>query len=922
MINQSKNTQVLQNTKQNLHYYPLQNLASTTQLKKLPYSIRILLEASYRNQDGFAILPEDINSLLNWKSASKQEIAFCPGRVILQDFTGVPAIVDLAALRNAMLEHKKDPKKINPQVPVDLVIDHSIQVDFSSSPEALSKNMAKEFERNKERYQFLKWGENAFGNLRIIPPGMGIVHQINLEFLAQVALKKQSLDQCLVYPDSLVGTDSHTTMINALGVLGWGVGGIEAEAVMLGQPIYMLIPEVIGIHLTGECPKESTATDIVLRITQLLREYGVVSKFVEFFGSGIQSLSLPDRATISNMAPEYGATCAYFPVDEQNLLYLHETGRKSEDIHLVEQYFKQQDLFHSNSSQTPDYTDIVEVDLSTIEPSISGPRRPQDRISLSHAKKSWQNNLHKDIKEGGFGLSNEQTKLEVNVLATGETLSYENVSEDSYNLANGSILIAAITSCTNTSNPELMICAGLLAKKAVEKGLTIPPYVKTSLAPGSRVVSDYLKAASLDTYLEKLGFHTVGYGCTTCIGNSGPLAPEIVDAVQKNNLVAVSVLSGNRNFEGRISPHVKANFLMSPPLVIAYALAGHIDIDLTKEPITQNAKNKERQEVYLKNIWPDKSEIQEVLAKNLSAHLYKNRYHKLQNKENQQKDTKEKIEDSNNKHQELWDQFQAPKKDIYPWDKSSTYVRQPNFFQKLPIQLIPLKDIENARCLVKVGDSITTDHISPAGAIPRGMPAANYLMKHGVEAKNFNSFGSRRGNDQVMTRGTFGNIRLRNQLAKDREGSWTTHQPSKEVMTIYDASLRYQQENTPLIVLAGKEYGTGSSRDWAAKGTYTLGCRAVIATSFERIHRSNLVGMGVLPLQFTNGKTHKNLDLTGSELYTIKGLGDDLKPQSTLILLADNKKIPVICRLDTPVEVEYYKNGGILHTVLRKFLNS
>ena len=882
-----KQTASLNTRAGDFHYYALSSLSDAARLECLPFSIRILLEAALRKQDGFSITEKDVDLLLNWKSKDnlRQETAFMPGRVILQDFTGVPAVVDLAALRSAMLRQGGDPKKINPQVKVDLVIDHSAQVDHFGSASSLEKNAQREFERNQERYEFLKWGEQAFENFRIVPPGAGIVHQINLEYLANVVLQGE---EKLLQPDSVVGTDSHTTMINALGVLGWGVGGIEAEAVMLGQPIYMLIPDVIGVCLSGQLQEGVTATDLVLFITQVLREHGVVAKFVEFFGPGLASLRLTDRATIANMAPEYGATCGYFPVDHETLAYLQQTGRCEEHIDLVQRYFQAQGLFCDNKSKVPEYSEVIEVDLSKIEPSVAGPRRPQDRISLKQVQKAWQSSLRAPLKEQGFGL--DQGCLDV-------VVDIKNGYQAQ--LKHGSIVIAAITSCTNTSNPELMLCAGLLAKNAVERGLKVKPHVKTSLAPGSRVVTDYLDHCGLSPFLEQLGFYTVGYGCTTCIGNSGPLPEAISRAIRDNNLVVTSILSGNRNFEGRISPQVKANFLASPPLVVAYSLFGSIDIDLETQPI---GMDKDGKEVYLKNIWPKSEKVKALVNDYVKPEVYRKRYANL------------------NKVSELWQKIAVNKGEIYKWKEDSTYIQEPDFFTNLTPEPRPITDIGQARCLVKVGDSVTTDHISPAGAIPEDMPAGQFLIEKGINKEEFNSFGSRRGNDQVMTRGTFANIRLRNQMAPGTEGGWTRHQPSGKQMTIYEASLVYKKEEVPLIILAGEEYGTGSSRDWAAKGTYSLGCRAVIAKSFERIHRSNLVGMGVLPLQFMDSQSHESLGLTGKELFSIHGLNDNIQAGITLEVHADDKKFSVRCRLDTPVEIQYYRNGGILHTVLRNFL--
>lgn len=869
-----------------VNYYRLDSLGSPEQLARLPFSMRILLEAALRNLDDFAITQDDVKRLLNWdpKKVPDEETAFKPGRVIMQDFTGVPAVVDLAAMRGAMVRMGGDPGRINPEVRCDLVIDHSVQVDFYGTSDALDKNMQIEFERNRERYEFLKWGQQSFENFGIVPPGAGIVHQVNLEYLANVVLQKDGV----VYPDSLVGTDSHTTMINGIGVLGWGVGGIEAEAVMLGQPIYMLIPQVVGFEFSGKLKEGSTATDLVLRVVEMLREKGVVGKFVEFFGAGLSNLTLPDRATIANMAPEYGATCGFFPVDGEVLNYLERTGRPAELIELVEKYYKAQGMFRTNDSPDPVYTDTLELDLSTVEPALSGPKRPQDRIALSEMQPAWQKMLRAPVKQRGFELNDSQ------VAATG---SIQNGYQTE--ITHGNVVIAAITSCTNTSNPGVMIGAGLLAKKAVEKGLTVKPFVKTSLAPGSRVVTDYLDRSGLTEPLSKLGFQTVGYGCTTCIGNSGPLPDPVIKAINDGNLVATSVLSGNRNFEGRISPDVKANFLASPPLVVAYALAGTVNIDLINDPL---GKDKDGNDVFLKDIWPSSEEVNNLLENNITPEMYRSRYGNVM------------------EANEVWNKIPVSGGKVYEWKADSTYIQEPPFFQDMPEDPPPFTDIVNARCLVKVGDSVTTDHISPAGAIPEEMPAGLYLKENKVPKADFNSFGSRRGNDRVMTRGTFGNIRLRNQMAPGTEGGWTAYQPGDEHMTIYDASLRYKKEQIPLVILAGTEYGTGSSRDWAAKGTYTLGARAVIASSFERIHRSNLVGMGVLPLQFKAGESHEALGLTGRESFTIRGINDSLKPMQELEVEADNKKFKVICRLDTPVEIEYYRNGGILHTVLRKFI--
>ncbi len=854
-------------------------------ISKIPYSIRILLEAALRNIDNYVLKDDDVIQLVNYnpKQPPTVEFPFKPGRVILQDFTGVPCVVDLAALRSAMIRMKGDPSRINPLVRVDLVIDHSVQVDYFGSDDALRKNMELEFERNKERYEFLKWGQQAFNNFGIVPPGAGIVHQVNLEYLASVVLTKDGE----AYPDSLVGTDSHTTMINGLGILGWGVGGIEAEAVMLGQPLYMLIPEVIGVRIKGELREGVNATDLVLTVTEMLRKKGVVNKFVEFFGPGLDYLTLADRATIANMAPEYGATTGFFPVDNETLDYLRKTGRSEELIDLVEQYYKEQGMFRTKDSIEPEYTDVLELDLSTIEPSVAGPKRPQDRIPLTNLKQKWNTLLTTPIKQGGYELKPERLNDKAHIKNGYEA-----------ELHHGDIVIAAITSCTNTSNPAVLIGAGLLAKKAVEKGLKTKPYVKTSLAPGSRVVAEYLEKAGLMDALKQLGFHIVGYGCTTCIGNSGPLPENVIKAINEGNLIVSAILSGNRNFEGRISPQAKANFLASPPLVVAYAIAGTINFDPYNDPI---GKDKNGNNVFLKDIWPTSKEIYDIMSKVITPEMFKEKYSNIHN------------------INEMWNQIPAPTGLLYQWDENSTYIQEPPFFKDMSLDVLPLKDIVNARCLVKVGDSITTDHISPAGSIPVNSPAGQYLISKGVKPEDFNSYGARRGNDQVMTRGTFANIRLRNQLV-DKEGGYTIHLPSGELMTIYDASVKYMKENIPLIVLAGKEYGTGSSRDWAAKGTYLLGIKAIIAQSYERIHRSNLVGMGVLPLQFLEGDSHETLGLTGREVYSIHGIHDHMKPNEILTVKADDKEFKVICRLDNQVEIDYYKNGGILHTVLRKFI--
>lgn len=876
-------------------YYRLDKLNEYGRIERLPFSIRVLLEALLRNCDDYIVSPNDVINLAGWNAAepAKVELPFKPGRVILQDFTGVPAVVDLAALRSAMARLGGDAKKINPRVPVDLVIDHSVQVDQFGSRYALMYNAQREFERNRERYEFLKWGKEAFENFRVVPPATGIVHQVNLEYLAQVVMTVEEGDDLVAFPDSLVGTDSHTTMINGLGVLGWGVGGIEAEAVMLGQPIYMLTPEVIGVKMTGKLQEGATATDLVLAVTQLLREKGVVGKFVEFFGSGLSSMSLADRATIANMCPEYGATVGFFPVDDETLRYMRGTGRPQELIELVETYTKAQGLFRTDDMQDPEYTDVVQLDLASVEPSLAGPKRPQDRITVADMKETYQNTLLAPVGPQGIGLEPDDLSRTA-VVSNGQEVA----------IGHGAVVIAAITSCTNTSNPSVMLGAGLLAKKAVEKGLEVPSYVKTSLAPGSRVVEDYLTRSGLLPYLEQLGFYIVGFGCTTCIGNSGPLPEQVANAIEEGDLVVSSVLSGNRNFEGRVHPLTRTNYLASPPLVVAYALAGTTDIDLTTEPI---GKDKDGQPVYLSEIWPSGEEIRRATAESLTPDMFNEQYGN--------------VWDGN----ETWNQIPVSGGDIYEWDETSTYIHEPPFFTELTAEIEPIDNIVDARVLVKAGDSITTDHISPAGSIAPGSPAAQYLRENGVEPIDFNTYGSRRGNDLVMTRGTFANIRMRNQLAPGTEGGWTTYLPTGEVMTIFDASLKYRDDDTPLVVLAGKDYGMGSSRDWAAKGVFLLGVRMVIAESYERIHRSNLVGMGVLPLQYLPGENAASLGLDGMELYSTVNLTDDLQPGQTITIEAVKQDGQIVtfdtlCRIDTPVEVDYYRNGGILHTVLRDFL--
>ena len=867
-------------------------------ISRLPYSIKVLLESVLRNVDGFVITEEDVAKVASWNAAEKsdEEIPFKPARVILQDFTGVPSVVDLAAMRSAMKRMGGDPQKINPVVPVNLVIDHSVQVDYFGQSLALERNSELEFKRNRERYEFLRWGQQAFENFEVVPPASGIVHQVNLEYIAKGVWTKKEDGRDVVYPDSLVGTDSHTTMINGLGIVGWGVGGIEAEAVMLGQPIYMLIPQVVGFRLIGRLKEGVTATDLTLTVTQILRQKGVVGKFVEFYGSGLSQMTLPDRATIANMAPEYGATMGFFPIDTESINYLRQTGRSSQLVELVERYTKEQGLYRTDASSDPVFNETLTLDLGDVQPSVAGPKRPQDRMSLFDVNKKFSEALQAPVGPNGFGLGESASLLTGTISGNGHPET---------DITHGAVVLAAITSCTNTSNPSVMLAAGLVARKAVEKGLSVASYVKTSMAPGSKVVTDYLNETGLTPYLEKLGFHTVGYGCTTCIGNSGPLPENVVKAITESDLIVAGVLSGNRNFEGRIHPYIKANYLASPPLVIAFALAGTIDINLEKDPI---GDDRDGNSIYLKDIWPTQKEVADLYIRALNPETFNNRY--------------DGIETSN----PSWNDIPVIGGDLFEWDDKSTYIQEPPFFVGLDPDVKPIQPIDKANVLVKVGDSVTTDHISPAGAIPRDMPASKYLESNGVETKDFNSFGSRRGNDRIMTRGTFANIRLRNQLAPGTEGGWTTHIPTNQVMTIFEASEKYNAEGKSLIVLAGKEYGTGSSRDWAAKGTFLLGVRAVIAESFERIHRSNLVGMGVLPLQFKEGDSADSLQITGSELFSIK-IDDQLQAQQKIIVNIGNKngdqrQFEAICRIDTPVEVDYYRNGGILQTVLRNFLQS
>ena len=866
--------------------------AGFDRVASLPFSLRVLLESVLRQIDGRAITEQDVVALASWKpNATKQpEVPFLPTRVIMQDLTGVPAIVDLAAMRSALDRLGGDPAKINPVLPVDLVIDHSVQVDFFASSEALRRNAEIEFQRNQERYEFLRWGTEAFDNFRVVPPATGIVHQVNLEYLAKVVVTKEINGETVAFPDTLVGTDSHTPMINGLGVLGWGVGGIEAEAAVLGQPLVMVAPEVVGFKLNGALPEGTTATDLVLTVTQQLRAHGVVGKFVEFFGTGLSTMSLPDRATIGNMAPEYGATVGYFPVDEETLRYLGLTGRSEDLVDLVERYYKAQGLFRTDDTPDPSYSEVLELDMGTVETSLAGPRRPQDRIPLTQMKKVFHKGLTQELGQGGFGLSSEAAGTTTVVRSNGHT-------ED---IGHGAVVIAAITSCTNTSNPSVMVAAGLLAKKAVERGLQVKPYVKTSLAPGSMVVTDYLQEAGLLEPLTELGFNVVGYGCTTCIGNSGPLPGEVVKAISESDLVTAAVLSGNRNFEARISPNVKANYLASPPLVVAFALAGRADIDLTSEPLGNDLSGKP---VYLRDIWPDQEEIQAVIKRSISAEMFERRYMDVF------------------AGNERWNEIPVGGGALYQWSEDSTYIQEPPFFIDLTPELLPQDEIRGARVLVFLGDSVTTDHISPAGAIPAAGPAGKYLIDRGIEPRDFNSFGSRRGNDRVMTRGTFGNIRIKNLLLDGVEGPETVHLPDRERMSIFEAALKYRDEEIPLVVLAGAEYGTGSSRDWAAKGTSLLGVRAVLAQSFERIHRSNLVGMGVLPLEFAGAA---KLGLTGHEKFDISNLGE-LQPGSSVQVRAEKEdgsvvEFEALARIDTPIELDYYHNGGILHTVLRQML--
>jgi aconitate hydratase len=857
--------------------------ANVGKVSQLPYSLKVLLENLLRQEDGRFVHAGDIRALATWQPSggAEKEISFLPARVLLQDFTGVPAVVDLAAMREAMRHLGGDPKKINPLFPAELVIDHSVQVDLFGGKDSFALNADFEMKRNIERYTFLRWGQKAFENFKVVPPDTGICHQVNLEYLSRVVFSAQKDGKWIAFPDSLVGTDSHTTMVNGLGVFGWGVGGIEAEAAMLGQPLSMLIPPVVGFKLHGRLIEGATATDLVLTVTQMLRKKGVVGKFVEFYGTGLSSLTLPDRATIANMAPEYGATMGFFPVDAETLAYLRFTDRSEDHVKLVEAYTKEQGLFRTDQSPDPIFSDTLELDLAKVVPTIAGPKRPQDSVPLTQAKSSFEKSLTAEPKR----------------------VSVQN-NGDKFELGDGSVVIAAITSCTNTSNPSLMLGAGLLAKKAVERGLSTKPWVKTSFAPGSKVVTDYIEKAGLWPYLESLKFHLVGYGCTTCIGNSGPLPELIGKTVKENNLAAVSVLSGNRNFEGRINPLCRANYLASPPLVVAYALAGRMDFDIVNEPLGNDKSGKP---VYLRDIWPTSQEVESTMRSSVTSEMFRKEYADVFTGDDK------------------WRALPVLEGDIYTWDANSTYIKDPPYFENMPLKPAPLRELHGLRALAMLGDSVTTDHISPAGSIPADSPAGKYLIGHGVEPKDFNSYGARRGNHEVMMRGTFANIRLRNQLAPGTEGGWTIHQPSGEKMTIYDAAMKYRDGKTPLIVIAGKEYGSGSSRDWAAKGTILLGVRAVLAESFERIHRSNLVGMGVLPLEFLPGENPKSLGLTGLEAFDIESLATDFHPRKHLQIIARGEDLKVthfkaVARIDTPFEVAYYEHGGILQYVLRQML--
>jgi len=881
------------------YYYSLPEFATNGggNIAKLPVSIRVLLEAALRQFDGRAITPEHVKQIAGWAEGrdDNKEIPFIPARIVLQDFTGVPVVVDLAAMRDTMARTGGDPKRINPLVPVDLVIDHSVMVDDFGNKRALENNIELEFQRNEERYRFLRWAQTAFDNFRAVPPSTGIVHQVNLEYLASVAATKTVDGETEVFPDSLVGTDSHTTMINGLGIVGWGVGGIEAEAGMLGQPLYFVAPEVIGFKLTGQLPEGTTATDLALTITQMLRKKGVVGKFVEFYGPGLSNISLADRATVANMAPEYGATIGFFPVDTETLGYLRATGREEDQIALVESYYKAQGMFRTDETPDPVFSDKIELDLSTVVPSLAGPKRPQDRVELTAMKQEFNTILRKPIDQGGYGMSEEKVA---------EKAAVNYADGTSVEMGTGAVVIAAITSCTNTSNPSVMLGAGILAKKAVARGLKKPAYVKSSLTPGSLVVTEYLTKANLIDPLEQLGFYVAGYGCATCIGNSGPLPDEVSKTIADNDMTVAAVLSGNRNFEGRVHAQVKANYLASPPLVVAYALAGTVNIDLSTEPLGVDAQG---EPVYLRDIWPTNAEISEAMSTAMNAAMFRDKY----------KDVF--------RANERWNNIDVPEGELYEWDAKSTYIAEPPFFTDLSAEPGDINEIRGAKTLALMGDSVTTDHISPAGNIKADSPGGKYLIEHGVDRADFNSYGSRRGNHEVMMRGTFANIRIRNAVAPGTEGGVTTYLPTGEVMSIYDASMKYQASGTPLVVIAGKEYGTGSSRDWAAKGTFLLGVKAVIAESFERIHRSNLVGMGVLPLQFTGGDSWKTLGITGRETFDVVGINNDVQPGQTVKVIAtreDGSKFEfnTLARLDSMVDVDYYRNSGILQTVLRQIM--
>jgi aconitate hydratase A / 2-methylisocitrate dehydratase len=889
-----------------IYSLPALEKAGVADVARLPYSMKILLENMLRHEDGRFVKAADVEALATWdlKSTVQKEISFAPARVLLQDFTGVPAVVDLAAMRDGIARLGGDPNRVNPLQPVELVIDHSVQVDYFGQADAFRLNAELEFTRNKERYAFLRWGQDAFDNFRVVPPDTGIVHQVNLEYLARVIMSTDTPDGRVCFPDTLVGTDSHTTMVNGLGVMGWGVGGIEAEAAMLGQPISMLIPTVLGFRLKGAMLEGATATDLVLTITERLRKHGVVGKFVEFFGPGLEDLTIADRATLGNMCPEYGATIAIFPIDVMTLDYLRLTGRDAAHVELVEAYAKAQGMFRHPGDPEPVYSECIELDLAAVEPSLAGPKRPQDRVSLKQAKSSFQSALGSMMVSSSKKGAEAGGSSHVSATTGGAVAAVAEVPAIRTALDHGSVVIAAITSCTNTSNPSVMIAAGLVAKKAVARGLQRQPWVKTSLAPGSKVVTEYLRKSGLNTYLDALGFNLVGYGCTTCIGNSGPLPDDVSSEVEARNLVVASVLSGNRNFEGRIQQQVRANYLASPPLVVAYALAGRMTLDLTTEPI---GIDQDGVPVYLRELWPTEREIQETMLTSVTSAMFREQYADVFSGDDR------------------WKNLKVPGGDRFAWEADSTYIRNPPFFETITMDTAPVRDITGARLLALLGDSITTDHISPAGSIKKDSPAGKYLMEHGVQPGDFNSYGARRGNHEVMMRGTFANVRLRNQLAPGTEGGWTTHQPGGEVMTIYDAAMRYKDAAVPLLVIAGKEYGSGSSRDWAAKGTLLLGVKAVIAESFERIHRSNLVNMGVLPLQFQSGATATSLGLTGRERYEVTGIAQSLKPGGLITVRAygDAEKVvefQAVARIDTPEELVAFRHGGILPYVLRQLV--